>query len=229
MGRRPARCQRYCKNKPYIKSRYLRGVPEAKIQIFDVGKKAQPTDDFALCVHLVCGEKQQLSSECLEAGRIVINKYIVKQAGKDAFHMRVRCHPYHVIRMNKMLSCAGADRLSSGMRHSFGKPMQIAARVTIGQIMFSIRSHPRNKHHLIEALRRASYKFAGRQHIVASKMWGFTQLSRDKYAELRSQDRLQDRGTHVTVRSGHGEFKGDVVSRWSGTGPVDAEAADEAE
>ena len=30
--RRPARCYRYCKNKPYIKSRYCRGVPEGKIR-----------------------------------------------------------------------------------------------------------------------------------------------------------------------------------------------------
>ncbi|MGH0186711.1 UNVERIFIED_CONTAM: hypothetical protein FKN15_022396 [Acipenser sinensis] len=27
MGRRPARCYRYCKNKPYPKSRFCRGVP----------------------------------------------------------------------------------------------------------------------------------------------------------------------------------------------------------
>mmetsp|Transcript_7674 Transcript_7674/g.11647 ORF Transcript_7674/g.11647 Transcript_7674/m.11647 type:complete len:216 (-) Transcript_7674:100-747(-) len=215
MGRRPARCQRYCKNKPYIKSRYLRGVPEPKIQIFDVGRKMQPTDDFALCVHLVCGEKQQLSSECLEAGRIVINKYIVKMAGKDSFHMRVRCHPFHVIRMNKMLSCAGADRLSSGMRHSFGKPTQIAARVNIGQIIYSIRANPKIKDVVVESLRRASYKFAGRQHIVASKKWGFTDLTREEYAQLREADRLWDRGTHVTVKSGHGPFSGDnIVSRW---------------
>jgi len=216
MGRRPARCQRYCKNKPYIKSRYLRGVPEPKIAIFDVGKKQQPTDDFPLCVHLVCGEKQQLSAECLEAGRIVINKYIVKMAGKDCFHMRVRCHPYHVIRMNKMLSCAGADRLSSGMRHSFGKPTYIAARVKIGQIIYSVRGKNNIQADVIEALRRASYKFAGRQHIVASKKWGFTDLSKDEYVKLRDQDRLKDRGTHVTIKSGHGAFEGDdIVSRWS--------------
>merc|ERR1712071_451516 len=195
----------------------LRGVPDSKVAIFDIGARGASTDTFPLCVHLVCGEKQQLSSECLEAGRIVINKYIVKVAGKDSFHMRVRCHPFHVIRMNKMLSCAGADRLSSGMRRSFGKPMQIAARVKIGQIIYSIRSKPGNKAEIFEALRRASYKFAGRQHIVASKKWGFTELTREKYAELRADDRLQDRGTHVTVKSGHGPFKGAVVSRWPTT------------
>ena len=47
MGRRPARCYRYLKNKPYIKSRYLRGVPEAKIRIFDIGKKKAGVDEFS--------------------------------------------------------------------------------------------------------------------------------------------------------------------------------------
>jgi large subunit ribosomal protein L10e len=39
-----------------------------------------------------------------------------------------------------MLSCAGADRLSSGMLHSCGKPIGVAARVDIGQILVSIRA-----------------------------------------------------------------------------------------
>ncbi len=46
----------------------------------------------------------------LEAARICANKYMVKTCGKNGFHIRVRLHPFHVIRINKMLSCAGADR-----------------------------------------------------------------------------------------------------------------------
>merc|ERR1712070_586177 len=88
--------------------------------------------------HLVCGEKQQIGSETLEAGRIVVNKYMFNNAGKDQFHMRIRVHPFHVLRQNKMLSCAGADRLSSGMRHAFGKALGVCARVNIGQIIYSI-------------------------------------------------------------------------------------------
>ena len=38
MGRRPAKCYRYNKNKPYPKTRYCRGVPDPKIRIFDVGR-----------------------------------------------------------------------------------------------------------------------------------------------------------------------------------------------
>ena len=40
-------------------------------------------------------EKEQISSEAMEAGRIAANKYMVKNAGKDAFHLRVRMHPFH--------------------------------------------------------------------------------------------------------------------------------------
>uniref|UniRef100_A0A8C7T7M2 Ribosomal protein L10e/L16 domain-containing protein n=1 Tax=Oncorhynchus mykiss TaxID=8022 RepID=A0A8C7T7M2_ONCMY len=110
MGRRPARCYRYCKNKPYPKSRFCRGVPDPKIRIFDLGRKKARVDEFPLCGHMVSDEYEQLSSEALEAARICANKYMVKTCGKDGFHIRVRLHPFHVIRINKMLSCAGADR-----------------------------------------------------------------------------------------------------------------------
>jgi hypothetical protein len=94
----------------FPKSRYNRGVPDAKIRIYDLGRKRASVDDFPFCCHLVSDEYEQLSSEALEAARICANKYIVKTAGKEAFHMRVRVHPFHIIRINKMLSCAGADR-----------------------------------------------------------------------------------------------------------------------
>jgi hypothetical protein len=57
-----------------------------------------------------------------------------RTAGKEAFHLRVRVHPFHVLRINKMLSCAGADRLQTGMRGAFGKPFATCARVQIGQV-----------------------------------------------------------------------------------------------
>merc|ERR1712080_474603 len=87
MGRRPARCYRYCKNKPYPKSRFCRGVPDPKIRIFDLGRKKAHVDEFPLCVHLVSDELEQLSAEALEAARICCNKYMVKNTAKDQFHL----------------------------------------------------------------------------------------------------------------------------------------------
>ncbi|KAI8089887.1 60S ribosomal protein L10-A [Halteromyces radiatus] len=197
MGRRPARCYRYCKNKPYPKSRYCRGVPDAKIRIYDLGRKKAHVDDFPLCVHLVSNEYEQLSAEALEAGRICCNKYITKTSGKDSFHMRIRVHPYHVTRINKMLSCAGADRLQTGMRGAFGKPNGLVARVNIGQIIFSVRTKDSNKATVIEALRRCKYKFPGQQKIIISKKWGFTPLSREDYVTARAEGKLLPDGCYV--------------------------------
>jgi large subunit ribosomal protein L10e len=113
----------------------------------------------------VSDEYEQLSSEALEAARICCNKYLVKTCGKDAFHIRMRVHPFHVLRINKMLSCAGADRLQTGMRGAFGKPLGTVARVNIGQPIISVRAKDQHKHLVVESLRRAKFKFPGRQKV----------------------------------------------------------------
>ncbi|KAF7300285.1 60S ribosomal protein L10 [Mycena kentingensis (nom. inval.)] len=212
MGRRPARCYRYCKNKPYPKSRFNRGVPDPKasfrisvvspaehlqIRIFDLGRKRANVDEFPFCCHLVSDEYEQLSSEALEAARICANKYLTKTSGKDAFHLRVRVHPFHVLRINKMLSVAGADRLQTGMRGAWGKPYGTVARVNIGQIIMSVRCKESNAAAVIEALRRARYKFPGRQKIVVSKNWGFTNVEKSEYIKLKEQKQVVQDGSYV--------------------------------
>lgn len=136
-----------------------------------MGMKKKGVDEFPFCVHLVSWEKENVSSEALEAARIACNKYMTKSAGKDAFHLRVRVHPFHVLRINKMLSCAGADRLQTGMRGAFGKPQGVCARVAIGQVLLSVRCKDGNSNHAQEALRRAKFKFPGRQKIIVSRKW----------------------------------------------------------
>lgn len=192
------------KNKPYIKSRYCRGVPDAKIRIFDCGAKKTPVDVFPFVAHLVSDEKEQLSACALEASRVSCNKYMVKNTGKEGYHIRTRPHPFHVIRQNKMLSCAGADRLSSGMRGSYGKPMEMAARVSIGQIIVSVRSLDKNANHVIEALRRAKFKFPGRQKVMRSAKWGFTEWDRELYVRGRKEGWIDNDGVTVKYRAEHG-------------------------
>jgi|ERR1711915_167508 len=187
MGRRPARCYRYCKNKPYIKSRYCRGVPDAKIRIYDGGAKKASVDLFPHCVHMISDEREQLTSEALEAARVAANKYLVKYAGKENFHLRIRAHPFHILRINKMLSCAGADRLQTGMRHAYGKPNGVCARVHIGQPLMSVRVRKQHVVIAAEALRRAKMKFPGRQKVIFSDKWGFTRFLRSEYPALRAE------------------------------------------
>jgi len=204
MGRRPARCYRYQKGKPYIKSRYCRGVPDPKIGIYDLGKKWATVEEFPEVFHLVSDEKEQLTAEALEASRIVVNKYMGTYCGRESFHGRIRSHPYHVLRINKMLSCAGADRLQTGMRGAYGKPQGLTARVDIGQILISIRTKESNIAHAKEALRRARYKFPGRQKLVQGTTWGFTNFTQEEYLDLKSQGRLINCGVHCKAANGRG-------------------------
>ncbi|KCZ74731.1 ribosomal protein L10.e, partial [Anncaliia algerae PRA109] len=190
MGRRPASCYRYIKNKPYLKSRFCRGVPDSKLVIYDLGKKKAGVMELPLCIHLVSRERENLSAEALEAARISANRYMIKHAGKDFFHLKIRIQTYHVIRINKMLSCAGADRLQTGMRGSFGKPMGRVGRVEMGQIIMSVRTKECYKHVAIEAFSRAKNKFPGIQVIRESTLWGFTKLAKEEFLKAKGERNL---------------------------------------
>merc|ERR1712146_79213 len=180
-------------------SRFCRGVPDPKIQIYDAGQKKADVDLFPFCVHLASWEKENISSEALEASRVAANKYMVKNSAKDAFHLRVRVHPFHVLRHNKMLTCAGADRLQTGMRNAYGKPCGTCACVTIGQILLSIRCRDIHSSIAQEALRRAKFKFPGRQKIVKAKNWGFTTYSAEDYIALKEDGKIESAGSHLDI------------------------------
>jgi len=139
----------------------------------------------------------KISSEALEAARIAANKALVKFCGKEGFHLRMRVHPFHIIRINKQLSCAGADRLSSGMRQAFGRPYGKVARLHIGQVVMSVRSKESNEAHLMEALRRAKFKFPGRQKVLRSRKFGFSNMTKDKYKELKAEGRVRTDGCYL--------------------------------
>ncbi|XP_029777429.1 uncharacterized protein LOC115277414 [Suricata suricatta] len=104
-----ARLTCYCKNELLPKCCFCRGVLGAKIHIFNLGQKKAKVDESPLCSHMVSNEYEQFSSEALKAA----NKYMVKSCIKDGFHIQVQLYPFHVIRINKMLLCAGADRLQT--------------------------------------------------------------------------------------------------------------------
>ncbi|KAJ1381391.1 Ribosomal protein L10e [Sesbania bispinosa] len=170
---RPARCYRdwRIKNKPYPKSHFCRGVPDPKIRIYDVGMKKKGVDEFPFCVHLVSWEKENASSEALEAARIACNKYMAKFAGKDAFHLRVPLESLRVLVLEWPLV------------RSF----------------FSVRCKDNNSHHAQEALRRAKFKFPGRQKIIVSRKWGFTKFSRTDYLKYKSENKIVPDGVDAKV------------------------------
>ncbi|MCV2423732.1 hypothetical protein LNV47_24420 [Paucibacter sp. DJ4R-1] len=67
----------------------------------------------------------------------------------------------------------------------------------ICQIILSIRTKESNSAVVIEALRRARYKFPGRQKIIISRKWGFTNVNKEEYLRLKEEKRVLQDGAYV--------------------------------
>jgi large subunit ribosomal protein L10e len=116
---------------PYVRREYIRGKPQIKIAKFSSGA-AKGEYDFK--VELLVTEKMQIRHNALEAARLAANKTMAK-AGDTSFFSMLRVYPHVILRENKMIATAGADRLQEGMRRAFGKAMGLASRVRPGQVI----------------------------------------------------------------------------------------------
>ena len=63
-----------------------------------------------------------------------------------------------------------------------------------------------NAAHVIEALRRAKFKFPGRQKIMRSNKWGFTKFDREDYVRGRKDGWIKAEGNSVKYIPEHGRL-----------------------
>ena len=114
-----------------------------------------------------------------------------------------------------MLSCAGADRLQTGMRHAFGKSEGKVARVKINKILISVRC--KEEQNVVdvakEALRRASMKFPGRQVVMVSKTFGFSHLTHYQYHKKAEDGLIKGYGSFCRVLSKRGPLSNVLVEK----------------
>ncbi|MGB3945042.1 MAG: 50S ribosomal protein L10e [Methanothrix sp.] len=165
MARKPASMYRRLE-RPYTRRKYMGGVPGSKVVHYDMGNL---TAEFPVTLTLVTKEPCQIRHTALEAGRITANRYLMTYVGRLNFHMKLRVYPHQVLRENKQATGAGADRVSSGMRHAFGKAVGTAARVMADQKVFSVSTTPQNVSHAKMALKRAGHKLPTPAYIVVDK------------------------------------------------------------
>ncbi len=71
-------------------------------------------------------------------------------------------------------------------------------------LLRSIRTLLRLKDTAVEALRRAKFKFPGRQKVAVSSKWGFTSIEQDSFKELRDAGKVIPDGAHCKIITGHG-------------------------
>ncbi len=145
----------YTRFSKYKKLSYVRSRPVCKVVRFDSGEVSRT---FPLTLHLVSKSDLQIRDNSIESARQTGNRLLEKTLGKTGYRFVTRIYPHHVLRENPLAAGAGADRLSTGMAHSFGKSVGVAAQVKAGKPLFTVHIGKENISLARQALKRASYK-----------------------------------------------------------------------
>ena len=155
MPRKPGSMYRYVRGKPSTRREYMGGIPASRITQFVLGNKKA---DFPVQLSLVANEKCQVRHNALESARITVNRAMEKKVGTANYRIRIRVYPHNVLRENKQATGAGADRVSQGMRASYGKTVGTAAQVKPDQTIITVETFEQNITHAKNALRKAGIK-----------------------------------------------------------------------
>src|SRR3972149_7836196 len=126
----------YTRNSRRKSKAYIRTIPHVKVAKFSIGNlKDYRAGKHKFIVRLVSERDVQIRDNALEAGRMHVHKLLDEKMPGEYF-MAVKVHPHHFLRNNKTSGVAGADRLSTGMSHSFGVIEGRAALVPKGKEIF---------------------------------------------------------------------------------------------
>jgi large subunit ribosomal protein L10e len=174
-----ARNYRHVKNRAYTRKEYARGFPPPKIVKFTMGD-TKATFDFE--AKLIAGERAQIRHSALEAARVATNRILMDKLIND-YLMIVHPYPHIILRENKMIFGAHADRLQQGMRRSFGTAIGTAAKVEVGQPIITVRVKAAAAETAKESLKRGSAKLPIPCRVVVTK----TQASPDATVKANTE------------------------------------------
>ena len=161
-----ARNYREVKGVPYTQKKYIGGFPQPKITKFTHG---DPSGSYDYKVSLIALNRVQIRHNALEAARVATNRYLQRKLGKNYF-MRVLLYPHVILRENKMIFGAHADRLQDGMRKAFGKPIGTAARIKPNQPVIMVGVNEDGVEIAKEALKRGAAKLPTRCRILIERV-----------------------------------------------------------
>jgi large subunit ribosomal protein L10e len=155
----------YTRKSKFRKKSFVRVSPVSKVIRFDMGD-AKKTD-WEYTVQLISKDNLNIRDNALESARLSSNRFLELFVGKDNFHFRIRAYPHQMLRENPLASGAGADRMSTGMKMSFGKVIGIAARVKKGKVLFEVKTSKPFVDKVIESMHKAAKKLPSSYSVQA--------------------------------------------------------------
>lgn len=157
----------YTRKSKYKSKNYVKAVPYSKIVRYEMGDLKK---EFAYRVDLISRDSLQIRHNALESCRQIVNRHLMQGLGNN-YRLQVRAYPHHVLRENKMLTGAGADRVQTGMQLAFGRAVGIAAQVKKGKILLSVSVEGENGIAVArKSLQKAPPRLPGRYAITWTKV-----------------------------------------------------------
>lgn len=151
----------------YTRMKYIHGSPAPKVSKFNMGDLST---HYPRMVHLEAKETVQIRHNALESGRVAANKVLFDKYGETGYRLQLCVYPHIILRENKMIATAGADRLQEGMRRAFGKPTGRAARVHDGQSIYIVYVQTDGVDVARKALETAGTKMPMKTRIVVEEV-----------------------------------------------------------
>lgn len=156
----------YTRKSKFKTKGYIKAIPQSKLVRYDMG---DPKKTFPFRVDLISKQPIQIRHNSLESGRLVVSRRLGILLGNN-FYFKVRVYPHHVLRENKMITGAGADRMQTGMQRAFGRPVGISAQLKKGQLLFSVHVEESAVQTAKDALHKAMPRMPGKYGIDIVKL-----------------------------------------------------------
>ncbi len=150
----------------YTRKKFAKGFPPPKIVKFTMGDTKAA---FEYELSLIGLKRVQIRHNALEAARIAVNR-ILNDRLLEEYFLKIRPYPHQILRENKMIFGAHADRLQQGMRRSFGTPTGTAARVEPGQTLITVKVNTNGLEAAKQALKRGKSKLPVTCKLVVKKI-----------------------------------------------------------
>lgn len=149
-----ARNYRPVRGQAYTRKQFTKGFPPPKINKFTMG---DTKGNFDFEAQLIALKRAQIRHSALEAARVATNRPLMDKLVND-YLMLIHPYPHIILRENKMIFGAHADRLQQGMRRSFGKAIGTAARIEPGQPLITVKVKTSSAELAKEALKLGAAK-----------------------------------------------------------------------
>jgi len=211
MGLRPARCFRkversFTRIAPKVQRKnFLGGVPGVRTRDFTMGNQ---TKDFDVQFDIVSKESMQIRDNAIESMRQKLVKKLTDLLGKDGYVIKIRLYPHHVLREHKSAQGAGADRVSKGMKHAYGKNTGRAIQIRSGQLLLSVVVNKEKKDKVRIILKGIKYKVNMPFEIKEKAHLNKVLSGRKKWTREAKLEKLEEKPAEVKTATPAAPVKG---------------------